>query len=171
METNDKYEEYKELVEKYSKAYYKKVGDLFDIEDLRQEVWMSLLSAEEEYKGRDGASIHTYLVSCIKNHMVNLVVSEVKKRQTFTEQIDTVMDDEWEGNIPDPESLYFSKELYDRLKIEVKKIKHGEFILDNIHLSSRAISEEAKAVGINMHYTTVTRKIKKIKNLCNKIRS
>jgi RNA polymerase sigma factor (sigma-70 family) len=171
METSDKYEQYKELVEKYSKAYYKKVGDLFEYDDLVQEVWVALLSAEDEYEGREGAVMKTFLVTCITNHIINLITKEIQKRQTITDEVDTVMDDEWEGNIPNPEELYFSKELYERLKLEVKQIKHGEFILDNIHLPSRTISEMAKEAGIPMHYSTVTRKVKKIKKLCNKILS
>ena len=46
----ERMEMYTELVAKYSKAFYRRVHKLFELEDLAQEIWVTLFELEENGK-------------------------------------------------------------------------------------------------------------------------
>jgi len=170
METEE-YNKYKGLIDRYSKTFYNRVSDMFELEDLAQQMWLVLLEAEKEdgYKAINDAKKMTYLTQCIINKMTNLVTREIRKNQVITEDIDTVDDEEWESNLPTPEELCFVKETVDTLRLEVKKIKHGEFVLDNMSLSLPEMKEKAKTQGIQLSLSSWQKKKNIIRKMVQKI--
>ena len=164
---------YEELVAKYSKAYYKKMSDLFALEELASEVWLLLLEKEEEgaYEGRNDASERTFLISCIQNHMINLVVKEVRERKT----LHTVDREDYKGE-PfgkelSPEETALVQEMVGNIEARVHKIspKYGVFVYKHMGtLSVRGISNLAAQQGMQLSKSYVHKIIKKIRQEVDK---
>jgi DNA-directed RNA polymerase specialized sigma24 family protein len=160
---------YTELVGKYSKAYHKKMQDLFDIEDIAQEIWVTLLSEEEKggYKGRNNASERTYLAICIRNHMLNIITREITTKRTVELGLSTTDEDDFSEEESSPEDSVVSQEQLDMLSGGLKSIKHGNFIFEKTvegH-TVREISYIAKQQGIKLSKSGVNRIQHKIKQL------
>jgi hypothetical protein len=113
----------------------------------------------------------TYLTHCVRNKFHNLIVREIQKKRTITESIDTVNDEEYEGNADTPDDLLFFKELYDNVQLKVRKIKNGQFVLDRIHLTTREISRQGKLEGLQLSKSNVAVKKNQIKKIMDKMLS
>ena len=166
MENDERIELYNELVEKYSKAYYKKVHDIFELEDLAQEVWQVLLQVEEadRYAGTNDASEKTYLISAIRHRIHRMIAEEIRLRQVIqldNRKVDIYVSEEETS----PEELVEVKEKLNRVRLNVRKIKHGEFIFDHMHLTLRELSRIAASQGIQLPKSTIFYKKKAIKDI------
>jgi len=170
---DNKYKLYSNLVKKYSKAYYKKVSDLFDLDELAQELWVCLLSADEtdSYSGKNNATEYTFLVSCIRNYMTTLITQEVKRRQVFTEQYDTVADEVASEVTSTPEQVVLDKEATDILAGRISQIKHGELVLDLTvqGYSVREIAKIAKQQGLSLSKSNVNKIQHKLREEASKV--
>lgn len=169
MERDAKYLEYRKLIDRYSKAYYARVKDLFDLEDIAQEMWMALLKAEQggKYKALNDSSKLTFLSHCIRNAFNNLLVREIQKKRTLTDSLDTV-DEEIENELPNPEEIMETKEQVKSIQLQISHIRHGEFIFDHMDMSVRKLSKLAASQGINLPRSTVQYKKKVIKSIMMK---
>ncbi len=165
MENKDK-ELYKELVAKYSKAYYKKVSSLFELDDLAQEVWLAIVEAEnaDQFDATQGTAKRTYLIKCIQTHMIKLITREVRSRQAALPSLgDTseILDEDVYA-----EELFLNKELADKLEARVTKIKHGSFVLEKLQEGNtvREISELASKNGISLGKSGVHKIVQRIRH-------
>jgi len=164
-QSNKELEMYEELVAKYSKAYYRKVHDLFELEELAQEVWLVILEreAEESYRGDKGATKRTFLVTCIKNHMIDLLVKEIRDLKALHTASKEDSNGEAFDRYPSPEEDAVAVELFGNISATLKAIKYGEFVFEHMGTKSvREISVLSKQEGIPLSKSTVHRTIKKI---------
>jgi DNA-directed RNA polymerase specialized sigma24 family protein len=166
MEDKERIKMYEELVAKYSKVYFKKVSSLFALSDLAQEIWIVLLGVEEEnvYDADKGTSYRTFLIACIKNHMINLITKEIREKKTVVVGFEERP--EVEDSTPNIEDLIKTKELLEGLKVKIKKIRYGQFVLDRIGegYTVREISEIASEQGMSLSKSNaqkITQKIRK----------
>lgn len=169
---NDNQLLFAELADKYSKAYYKKVSDLFELDELAQEIWMLLLELEEEnaYDPSQGASKRTFLVSAIQNRMGYLIRQEIYRKRTVYANGESA-DIEPPDESPTPEDTLIGKETLALLSGKIKHIKNGEFVL-NKHLegySIRETSKLAKEQGIRLPKSNVHYILTKIRKEATKI--
>jgi len=158
---------YTDLVAKYSKTYYRRMSDLFELEDIAQELWLLLLDIQNKgsYKAEKGAKETTFLISCIRNHMINLIIKEVRERRTvfaYEPSENTEAADE----INTPESLVITKQIIGRLQVKMEKIKHADFVVQHMGTHSvREIADLAKQEGIKIRKSTVHNVVQKIRKM------
>jgi hypothetical protein len=166
-------EEYKDLINIWSKIYKKKLGDLFSLEELKQQAWLGLLEAEQSLKNKKSDDTYGclakgirqgYLSQGIKNHIITMLIQEIKNKASNTSIILADTDN--------PETIIGSKQLIENLKLRIEKIPHANFILEHMNSKSvRDISKIAKSEGINISKSAVANKIILIKEELNKILS
>lgn len=160
---------YEKLVKNWSALFKLKVGDMFSIEELAQEVWVAILQAEESdsYDEENDASLETYLGSCIKHHLYRKIQEEVY----HTSALGQAEDDEIEDLFADkPEDIVVADDLYQKFKVRVYNLtnsrgepyqERGLFILERIDKPERAIAEEATALGMEGMSKSMVHKIRK----------
>lgn len=158
MDTRE-YNKYKKIVDKYSKAYYKTMSDLFELDDLAQEMWLTILTTKDAYKGTNDAKETTFVIASIQNHMSNMIAREVRRRAIFTEEYDTIEDNVASEDEPTPEETLSLKEQLAVLEGRVSHINNGEFVLKKTveGFSVREISKLAEKQGISISRATVNR--------------
>ncbi len=71
------------IIEKWSGVYKKIVGELFSLEELKQEAWLALLEAEnyDTHDKNGDASEETYLTACVKHRLNKFIINEIKHQQ------------------------------------------------------------------------------------------
>ena len=157
-------EEYKELIEKWSAIYSKKIGDLFTLEELKQQAWLGILEAERNIRKTAVDNVNAYLTKGIKNHITIMLLREIKNKTSTARIVLTDTDN--------PESIISPKEIIEVLKLRIEKIPHATFVLDHMDSGSvRDISEIAQREGIPLSKSTVHNKIVLIRKELGKILS
>jgi DNA-directed RNA polymerase specialized sigma24 family protein len=88
MKEEDK-ETYTDIIERWSKIYKSRIGNLFTLEELKQEAWLSILKAEE-YAERVAVDKEAFLASCVKNSLLKLLLNEIEHRTTYINNLQKV---------------------------------------------------------------------------------
>lgn len=152
---DDKVLAYETLVNKWSAIFKKKIGDLFTLEELKQEAWLSVLSAlegAEEVENEPG-----YIVQSIKNNLIKMI-GEAIKNQYYSDHTES-------ANFVTPEDVLISKELYSKLDKCLDEIPYAAFILQYVDSKSvREIAKIAEAQGIKISKSYVHKVINLIKD-------
>lgn len=153
---------YLHMIETWSRIYKSKIGDLFTLEELKQEAWLAVLNAEE-YAERVAIDKTAFLAKCIKNSLLTLLLNELKHRTIHIGNIEKV-------DATTPEEIQSSDEIYKKLKINIKKIPNAEFILPYLNIRTvREISEIAKNEGLIIGKSQVHNIISLIRKELDKI--
>jgi DNA-directed RNA polymerase specialized sigma24 family protein len=161
MKEEDK-ETYTDIIERWSKIYKSRIGNLFTLEELKQEAWLSILKAEE-YAERVAVDKEAFLASCVKNSLLKLLLNEIEHRTTYISNLQKV-------DTTTPEEIISSNEIYKKLQISIKKIPDAEFILPYINIKTvREISDIAKSEGHPMSKSYVHKVISLIRGELDKI--
>jgi DNA-directed RNA polymerase specialized sigma24 family protein len=78
-------------VERLACFYYRKfhsiVGASLTVEDLRQEFWITWMSARDSYSPERGASFETFLAVCVRNRMISLVGGEIRRSSIWAKSL------------------------------------------------------------------------------------
>jgi len=155
-------EAYEGLVDMWSSFYIKKVWDLFSLDELRQEVWLAILEAEnnidESVENKMG-----YVTQTIKYKIMNMLFQELKHRTYGNSTPD-------ETEVAFPEEIITSKQIINRLKKRISGIPHANFILPLMNTYTvRDISELAQEEGITLGKSAVHKIITAIRKEFDKI--
>ena len=162
--TQDTQALYSELVDNWSKLYIKKVGGLFTFEELQQEVWLAIQTAEDynTYDSTKGATKKTYLSACIKGHLIDLIVEAIERRTVEGSIIEEVTPSK-EENVPS--DLTECYDLYQKLETQIEKIPHASLVLKYMPVMTvRDISKKLEGEGIIMKKSTVQNVITTIRH-------
>ena len=62
---------YEDIIETWSRIYKSKIGDIFTLEELKQEAWLSILAAEDQAE-RVAIDKIPFLAQCVKNSLLKL---------------------------------------------------------------------------------------------------
>jgi DNA-directed RNA polymerase specialized sigma24 family protein len=153
---------YSEVIDLWSKIYKKKIGDLFTFEELKQEAWLAVLKAEE--KAEETASDkEAFLAQCVKTRLLTLFLNELKHRTTINGSIEL-------ANLTTPEEELASNEIFEELKINIKKIPGAEFVFRYMNKQTvREISTLAEKEGHKMSKSQVHKTISLIQKELDKI--
>lgn len=167
---------YEETVDKWSRLFKAKVGDLFTLEELAQEVWLAILLAEESdtYEDSGEASLETYLGTCIRNHLFRLVQNEVKHVSSLGHHED---DDVIDLHQDDVDEQVITVEIMDRLRDEVYHrsltqygMRYAPFVLEHMEvMSEREMAAEAKKRGLPVGKGSIHNTKKRIQKLYKEI--
>lgn len=150
MKKEDK-EVYEDIIETWSRIYKSKIGDLFSLEELKQEAWLSILSAETQME-KVAVDKLSYLAQSVKNSLLKMFLNEIKHRtsRSITTELSSRVDK------TTPEETQASNELYKKLKIKIKKIPNAEFIFPHMNVKTvREISEMAEEEGVQISKSQV----------------
>jgi len=153
---------YTDVIEVWSKIYKKMIGDLFTLEELKQEAWLALLNAEEHAE-KNAVDKIPFLASCVKHSLLKLLLTEIEHRATHVGSPQKI-------DMTTPEEMHSCNEIYKKLKINIKKIPDAEFILPYLNVKTvREISEIAKSEGRAMSKSYVHKVISSIREEFNKL--
>lgn len=172
MESDERLELYNDLISRYSKAFYKRVSNLFELEDLAQEMWKCILEVEanEKEKGSNRTKDKAFVVTCLRNHMINHIKREFQKNNTIDANKTAKLEDyaDVQENV-DIQAM--TKERVAILSDKVEKIKDGRFVLENTILgfTIREIATLGKSQGMKMSRSKVNYIQHKVKNIANKL--
>jgi DNA-directed RNA polymerase specialized sigma24 family protein len=182
----DNRKKYNKLVNKWSRIYKKRIGDVFSIEELKQEAWLAILEVEESIRKFDEeiaeireleiGNMYTpyvldsfvenkiaYIAQGIKNKILWLLIEELKHRKTESLDVETVFSS-------DIDTLAGSKQLVERLKTKLDTIPHANFVLTHMNsYSVRDISELAQREGKTISKSAVHKLILLIREEFEKI--
>jgi RNA polymerase sigma factor (sigma-70 family) len=164
-----RYEMFEELIEKYSKAFYKKVNSLFELEDIKQEMWVHLIEVynEENEQGTDRTRDIPFVAVTIRNHMINQIKREVMKARIIKTETNTVLETLPNEEGPTPEDYLIAAEQLALLSGKVSSIKHGNFVLNKTieGYSTQEMSDLLKVEGVTLSRERVRQIQQKIKNI------
>ncbi len=153
---------YTEVIEVWSKIYKKMIGDLFTLEELKQEAWLALLNAEEHAE-KEATDKIPFLASCVKHSLLKMLLNEIEHRATHIGSLQKV-------DMTTPEEIHSSDEIYKKLKISIKKIPDAEFIFPYLNIKTvREISEIAKDEGRTMSKSYVHKVISLIREEADRL--
>lgn len=142
---------YEDIIETWSRIYKSKIGDLFTLEELKQEAWLSILMAEDHAKKVATDKI-AFLSQCVKNSLLKMFLDELKHK---IGKYDTA-EDFCRVDLTTPEETQSSDELYKKLKINIRRIPNADFIFPYMNIKTvREISEIAKKEGIQISKSQV----------------
>lgn len=154
----EKWKLYNELVDKWSRIFKQKFGTLMDYDDIKQEAWVAILSAEDYDKDFE----RTYLGTCIKNHLNRLLLDTIYRNRV--ESGDVIEERTVDTQFGSPEKLAIASDLQDKLEMRIKKIPHGLFVWK--HMDEHSVREIAKIGvehGLPLSKSAVHRIIEKIR--------
>ncbi|MHA1949331.1 MAG: RNA polymerase sigma factor [Candidatus Thorarchaeota archaeon] len=167
---------YESVVDKWSRLYKSKVGDMFSREELAQEVWLAILTAEEAdtYVAGGDASLETYLGTCIRRHMIKLISNEVKHIAVLVDDADEMPQD---FTVNDAGEVVEALDLDQKLKGRIEELaqekpnmRHAPFVLKRMYnMTERAISNEAKTSGVQIGKSEVHNIIERIRDVYKKM--
>jgi len=177
---------YLELIDLWSSIYKKKMGDLFSLEELKQEAWLAVLEVEKRIREceEEIAKIReeeigelyipyiidsfvedrsAYISKGIKNKILTLLLQEIKHRTVPGADTEII-----EVNIPD--EILTAKQFYDKLRRRVENIPHATFVLAHMNLrTTRDISSLAKEEGVVLSKSEILNLINKIRKEFDKL--
>jgi DNA-directed RNA polymerase specialized sigma24 family protein len=172
MENDDRLQIYEELIEKYSKAFYARVSSLFELEDLAQEMWKCILEVEayEKERGTNRLKDKAFLVTCIRNHIINLIKAEFIRNKAVDKNPDPSLEG-FESKDYGTEVQAISREQLALLAGEIDRIKDGKFVIEKTMqgLTVTEISDIGISQGLKMSKSKVNWIQHKIKRIANKL--
>ena len=156
---------YEDIVERWSSIYKSKIGDLFTIEEVKQEAWLALLAAEDRAK-EIAEDRFSFLATSIRNRLLQMFISELEHtngRSKINSDINRV-------DTTTPEEVIASDELYRKLKINIKKIPNAELVFPYMNKKTvREISAIARKEGVQISRSQVQKVITSIREELNKL--
>jgi DNA-directed RNA polymerase specialized sigma24 family protein len=170
------------IIKRWSDIYKRVVGDLFSLEELRQEAWLALLEAEDSstYEKSGKASEETYLNACVKHRLGKYIFNEYKHQHCIP-----INEDEHAVELVcgSPEEIVLAQCLLDSLKdtVEVSKAfnyrkdtleKRSAKAIIDLLLSGKSypeISKLLKVSGIEMEARNIHLVVKKLRQELAKI--
>lgn len=155
---------YNDLVDRWSRLFKKKFGKLMEYDDIKQEAWVAILSAEEYDKEFES----TYLGHCIKNHLNRLLLDTIYRNRV--ESLEVIEDITPDTHFSNPERVAIASDLAEKLEINIRKIPHGMFVWKRMdRMTIRDISKEGKELGLPLSPTNVHKIITRIRGEFKKV--
>ncbi len=164
---------YESVVSKWSRLFKTKVGHLFSLEELAQEVWLAILVAEEADTYIEGgeASLETYLGTCIRRHLMKAIATEVKHTSSIlSDGYDSLLQDYGGTDAEDlAEALDLDEKLADiinELSVSKRNMRYAPFVLKRMYdMTERAIAKEAEEAGLELGKSEVHNVIDRIREV------